>query len=197
MKALSDEQGETLIELLITIVIMSIGVTAVAAAMFTVVVGSDVHRSMSQGEVVLRDFGEAIKTKAQTGAAYTACPTGTNLDPSDGTTYTAGAASGDPLKGPIDTVATSQAGTGWKAQITNVEYWTAPTNVAPSGTFADRTTCQTTFNACVPTVGAGLTAQCDPGLQRVTYRVFNSRTDVGQQEITARVLTRRNNAATP
>ena len=179
MSPLSDDQGETLIELLITIVIMAIGVTAVVAAMFTVVVGSDAHHSMAQGEVVLRDFGEAIKTQAQTATAYKFCPQAADLDPTPGT----------------DVVPSTQAGSGWHAAITNVEYWSIPTDAQPNGTFTDRATCVTTYNDCVPTLTApAFTPACDPGLQRVTYHVWNNRTDAGQQDITARVIVRRNNA---
>jgi Tfp pilus assembly protein PilV len=64
MKTLAGDSGETLVELMITIVIMAVGVTAVVAALSMTIKGSDLHHSLSQGEVMIRDYGEAIKEKA-------------------------------------------------------------------------------------------------------------------------------------
>jgi Tfp pilus assembly protein PilV len=185
MRSLKDESGETLVELMVTILIMAIGVTAVAAALTMTIQGSDAHHSMSQGEVIVRDYGEAIKEKAIEAGTYTGCPTAAQLDPTPGT----------------DVVESTFAGTGWKAQIDSVEWWVS--DPAPDGSFKQTSPCtalepyKTTYDECLVDVGndPALIPVCDQGYQRVTFHVWNSRTDYGEMSITARVLTRRNNAA--
>jgi type II secretory pathway pseudopilin PulG len=187
MKSFADETGETLVELMLTIVIMAIGVTSVVAALSMTIVGSDTHQAMSKGEVVVRDFGEAIKTTAIQASTYAGCPTATQLDPTPGTT----------------SVDSSLAGAGWNARIDSVEWWVK--NPEPDGTFVATSPCtslqpyKTEYEACLQDVGGlkALIPSCDHGYQRVTFTVWNSRTDYGDTDITARVLTRRNNEVAP
>jgi type II secretory pathway pseudopilin PulG len=181
MTRFADESGETLMELLITIVIMAIGLTAVMAALLTTIVGSDVHNSMSQGEVVARDYGEAIKMKAISAGTYTACPTAAQLTP---------------------TLDASLVRAGWTPTITKVEYWDgkSPTNLTfiesqdvclngdPDQAIVGYLNCIEDYEA------DDFIAHCDPGLQRVTYEVKNFRNDAGKVDMYARVLVRRNNA---
>lgn len=179
--ALSDERGETLVELMITIMVMAIGMTAVVAALYTTIIGSDAHHSMSAGEVVARDYGEAIKAQAIATSAYIACPSSTDLTPTDF----------DP----------AVAGGGWHAQIDAVEYWVPASD--PKDQFVTVSPCipnpanpwAVLYQSCLNALGSGgFKPACDYGAQRVTFHVWNDRTDYGKTEVTARVLTRRNDA---
>jgi len=179
MDRLRDERGETLLEILITIMIMGTGLVAVVAALGSVIIASDAHHSMAQGEVIVRDYGEQIKAKARTAATVTPCPDDSDLDPT-------------PLTDDVDT---SLAGAGWSATITKVWWWIPDSNVAsfPNGTWTDQQSDCTDYyqNTCGVEIPA-----CVPGLQRAQFEVSNSRTDYADMTITGRVLVRRNNATT-
>lgn len=182
MNALTDERGETLVELMITIVIMAVGMTAVVAALTMTIAGSDAHHSMAQGEVMVRDYGEAIKEEAIRAAEHTACPGEADLTP---TGFDPGVAG----KGDV-----------WQAKIKTVEYWVPTgTSIDQEFTFTDdQAACQAQYDDCTDILGhGGFTPACDPGYQRVTYHVWNARTDYGEMDIYGRVLTRRNDAAAP
>ena len=62
--ALSGESGVTLIEMLVTVVIMGIAFVAIVGGMTTSIFGSDLHRKQATAETVLRSYGESVKTKA-------------------------------------------------------------------------------------------------------------------------------------
>lgn len=185
MKTLADETGETLVELMITIMIMAVGVTAVVAALSMTIKGSDLHHSLAQGEVMVRDYGEAIKDKAINITPYKPCPGVADLTPTDfdnGTT---------PVAGPGDK---------WFAAITGVEYWSGDGNTTFQ--FTDQATCigdaDSGYTKCVNELGTGgFAPACDPGYEIVTYKVWNERTDHAKvsetDAIEARVLIRRNN----
>jgi type II secretory pathway pseudopilin PulG len=169
MRAIRDERGETLVELLITVMVIAIGVVAVVASLSSSVIGSDTHRGLAQGEVVLRDYGEAIKQKAIDAAAFTSCPTKAQVTP----TFT--------------------FPTGWSGSVSTVEYWVPTTGSFPNGTWSapdNATTCNQYYTTC----GNPGLPSCDAGLQRVTYTISNSRTDYAKATLTSRVLIRRNNA---
>ena len=191
MRTLKDETGETLVELMVTILIMAIGVTAVAAALTMTIQGSDAHHSMSQGEVMVRDYGEAIKAKAIQAAEYTACPDEVGADGEKGT-------ADDLTPTNFDTTVAGK-GDAWTAAITSVEYWVpAGTGSDTSFTFTTQAACEAQYDECVDLLGTGgFTPACDPGYQRVTYLVQNARTDYADMDITGRVLTRRNDSAAP
>jgi type II secretory pathway pseudopilin PulG len=184
MKTLQDETGETLVELMVTILIMAIGVTAVAAALTMTIQGSDAHHGMSQGEVLVRDYGEAIKDQAMKdfqSVDYNVCPVRADLLPGDFDENLAG------------------TGNSWQADITLVEYWVSGTGTSttnPAQFTDDPEVCTDAYDACVLAQGPnGFTPACDPGYQRVTYHVSNNRDDYGKSDIYGRVLTRRNNEA--
>jgi type II secretory pathway pseudopilin PulG len=59
-----DEAGETLIEVLLTIMVVGIGMTALIAGMTIAIVSSDAHRRLGDTEVITRDYGEAVKLAA-------------------------------------------------------------------------------------------------------------------------------------
>jgi hypothetical protein len=59
-----DEAGETLIEVLLTIMVVGIGMTALIAGMTIAIVSSDSDRRLGDTEVLTRAYGEAIKNAA-------------------------------------------------------------------------------------------------------------------------------------
>jgi type II secretory pathway pseudopilin PulG len=179
MDRLGEERGESLLEVLITIMIMGTGLVAVVAALGSVIIASDTHHSMAQGEVIVRDFGEQIKEHARNALEVIPCPDADDLDPTPGT----------------DAVDPALAGDGWSATITKVWWWIPDSNVAnfPNGTWKEQQgDCTTHYQT---TCGIALPA-CAPGLQRAQFEVSNSRTDYADMTITARVIVRRNNALT-
>lgn len=178
MGRLHDDRGETLVELLITIMIIGVGLVAVVSMMGSTIVASDAHRGLAEGEVVLRDFGEAVKEKARANRdnpstplvdEYQECPDAATLTPA----FT--------------------SPSGWDTPtITNVEYW-IPTTF-PSGEFRDgsdspagRDQCLVDYANC----GDDLPS-CDPGFVRVTYEVTDA-----DNEIIGHVVVRRSSDGTP
>lgn len=192
MNAVRNERGETLMELLITIVVIGIGLVAVVGMMGSSIIASDAHRGMAQGEVVIRDFGEVLKERADTnrddlttaGNEYVPCPDWTDTA----------------FFNPATAYPTPPRPSGWNVPvITKVEYWLVQAGEFPSGSWESGGTpytqsdCEAVYDACdVP----GLPA-CDAGFQRVTYTVSNQRTDYAGMTLTGRVLLRRANDVTP
>lgn len=177
----TDERGETLVELIITVMVISVGLVALVGAMGASIISSDAHRGMAVGEVLVRDYGEAIKVKAATNLdtgttrgtnAYKACPQ-TELVPSSFTV---------PM--------------GWNAPtITKTEWW-IPTTKAFTTV---RQTCLNYFetqcgNSGSPSASDQYISACDAGLQRVTYNVTNTRTDYANTSVAASVVVRRGEA---
>lgn len=178
-----EERGETLIELIITIIVIGIGLVAVVSMLGSTIIASDAHRGMAEGEVVLRDFGEALKELAGANRDDPATDDGdpdTTADmeyvhcPEWGST-------------PALTPAFSPP-SGWNAPtITKVEWWIPGT--FPNGDFSTtRSDCTALVNACTDRLPS-----CDPGVQRVTYTVSNTRTGYAETDLTGRVVLRRSN----
>jgi len=173
----ADEKGETLIEIMITVIVISIGLTAVVAAMGSSIVASDAHRTLASGEVVVRDYGDAIKAKAAipvSAASYVRCPDAAALSP------------------------TFAAPAHFAVSITGVEYWIPdpdPANIT-NGTWGTRAQCISYIESKCP----GLTYDlCDPALDPGLVRasVQAGRTDrsdlAGGQKVSGTVLVRRGN----
>jgi Tfp pilus assembly protein PilV len=89
---LRGDAGETLVELLVTVVIMSIAVVALVAGLGTAAITSDMSARNGTAQAVLRSGAEAVKAQPYVGCA---------------TTYTVPAASDQP---------------GFTAEVTNVAY---------------------------------------------------------------------------
>ncbi len=66
------ERGETLLELLIGLAIMSIAVVAVVGGLLTSILTSDIHRKQSSAGAAVRDYAENVE-KYVAGTGYTAC----------------------------------------------------------------------------------------------------------------------------
>lgn len=163
MNAVRDERGETLVELLITVLVVSIGLVAVVGAIASSIIVSDAHRIMAAGEVLVRDFSDAIKIAAaangETGDDdYVECPAAGVLTPS---------AYSPP--------------TGWETPvITQIEYWipSSDPDEYPNGSFSDpdtgdpytRDNCLDWYDDCGDDIPA-----CDPGLQRISFTISNAR----------------------
>jgi len=68
------DRGETLIEVLVTVVIMSIAIVAIAGALLTGVRIADVHRKTATATTVLRAYAEALQARVVgTAGTYQDC----------------------------------------------------------------------------------------------------------------------------
>ena len=98
MKADPNDRGETLIELLVTVVIMGVAVVALVGGIATSIRMSDIHRKEATAGTAVRDYAEAIEN-AVAGGAYVSCAAKTSYV----TGYT--------------------PPSGYTASITGVAYW--------------------------------------------------------------------------
>jgi type II secretory pathway pseudopilin PulG len=73
-RTVAGEQGETLLELLIAVVILGVVLVAVVGGFATGTITSDVHRKQSTAGAYAKDYAEAIQTAVTTGTVpYTNC----------------------------------------------------------------------------------------------------------------------------
>src|SRR5262245_54919286 len=71
-----DDRGETLVELMVALVIMSTAVIALVGGIATAVTVSDVHRKQATAGVYVRAFADAVEQRvAATPTGYTPCAT--------------------------------------------------------------------------------------------------------------------------
>jgi Tfp pilus assembly protein PilV len=95
------DSGESLIELLVAIVVIGIGVTALLGAWQIAVASSSLNANQSKAQAVVRSWAESISTVTDTGPyAYVPCAGAASIP----------AASGLP--------------TGFTAVVSGVQYWT-------------------------------------------------------------------------
>lgn len=100
----SGDRGESLIELLISIVIMGLAFSALLGGLATALLGSDVHRKTSDAESVLLAASERVKA-----AAWVRCATKSDIN---------------------SIVSTTPRPTGWAAPtVVSVDYWNGTTFV--------------------------------------------------------------------
>lgn len=167
-----DEGGLSLIELLVAVVVLGIGAVGVLAAMTSSITGADVHRSLAAGEVVTRDYAEAIKAHAMTldDSAYP-CPTQAVLTPA------------------FDADAFVE---GYTAEVIAVDYWVLDTSGVMLGSYGDRTSCLAAHEARCG--GLDAFVGCDTSAQRLTVRVTASaKTGAAATTQESRVVVRRGN----
>jgi hypothetical protein len=107
----SDDRGESLVELLFAIAIMSTAVVAMLAGLATAVVVSDTHRKQASAGAQVRTFAEAVEKAVNNApSAYVDCATTASY----GSVYTAEA--------------------GYTAQIVAVRYWNGSSFSTACGT---------------------------------------------------------------
>lgn len=172
-----DERGETLIELMLTILVMSIGMVTLVGAVGSSILASSTHRGLAIGDVVTRDYAEAIKQKAAENVDDTATPLSNEYFPCPGETQ-------------LDPGSAYAPPDGWDVDITGVEWWTSET-ITNGGWSSSNADCLVHYNACGETSEA-----CDAGLQRVTFKVFTDVTTSGATSLTESIVVRRPNPET-
>jgi type II secretory pathway pseudopilin PulG len=105
----ANDQGESLIELIIAIAIMGIAVVAIVSGIVTGILMSDVHRKQATAGAYVRSYAEAVETYAAAG----------NYDSSATPNYTAARVG-------------FTAPTGFTASVTGVQCWSDSTKVFSS-----------------------------------------------------------------
>lgn len=167
MERIRSEAGETLVELLITLLVISVGLVAIVGAMGSSIIASDAGQNMAMGEVVVRDVGEIVK---RTSATLPICPTVDDVNTAIATYLPA-----------------YETPPGWTATVKTVEY-RAGSGSDANGFSSDRNDCMTEVNNCIVVVPA-----CDSALRRVTIEATNARDDYAKEAVTGRLLVRRGN----
>jgi prepilin-type N-terminal cleavage/methylation domain-containing protein len=166
------EDGVTLIELLVAIVILGTAVITLTGAMSSLLLATQHHRGQGATDTVLRAYGEAIKSKAKLTANYPQCPTAAQLTPTF-TDY-------DPLVFNAPFISAP------------IEYWIPVFGDPTKGTFS------TNRNDCTGYYGNNNCTndqlECDPGLQRVTIKVTARAANLRGGETSTQILVRRTNA---
>src|SRR5262249_1945567 len=106
-----DDRGETLVELIVALAIMSTAVIALVGGIGTSVRASDIHRKQTKSQAYLRAFAENVEASvASYPTGYLECAAGS----SPAATYQA-------LKPATDT--------GYKAEVTGVALWNRTTSL--------------------------------------------------------------------
>jgi prepilin-type N-terminal cleavage/methylation domain-containing protein len=170
-----DADGFSLIELLIAIVVLGVGVVAVVSAMSTTIIVVDVHRSLSAGETVTRNYVDAVKAKALAATTYTKCPSIADVTP----TFSAG---------------------GYSASVSGVEYWLPDVNNPLTGSYVTQAACVTAYQSRCAGLPSPLPAFCDTTVQRVSISVSTAlgaksgAADTSTKPQTSRIVIRRGNA---
>ncbi len=59
---MSDDRGETLLELVVAVAIMAVAVVAIVGGMSTSIMVSDIHRKQARAGAAARDYAEAAVT---------------------------------------------------------------------------------------------------------------------------------------
>src|SRR5450759_1103091 len=88
----SNDEGETLIELMIAVAIMGIVVVAIVGGIATFILMSDIHRKQATAGAYVRNYAEAVETYVAAGHFDTSAPPNysapTVLYPSNWTSFT-------------------------------------------------------------------------------------------------------------
>ena len=114
---LSDERGETFIEILITVVVMSIVMVAILGSMGTTTAAGTTHRKQSELQMLLISAAERVKSNTE--VPYVSCAT-----PTTSSYATAAGASTLPV---ASATATQPHVTGSAVSISSVGYWNGTT----------------------------------------------------------------------
>ncbi|MEV8514984.1 prepilin-type N-terminal cleavage/methylation domain-containing protein [Dactylosporangium sp. NPDC051484] len=73
MKTDPNDRGETLIELLVTVIIVGVAVVALVGGVATSIRMSDIHRKQAQAGAYLRAYAETIEHSVAASGKYTPC----------------------------------------------------------------------------------------------------------------------------
>jgi type II secretory pathway pseudopilin PulG len=92
------DRGETLLELVVALAIMSAAVVALVGGLGTSILMSDIHRKQATAGVLVRNYAEAVTATADAGGYPTGCA-------------------------PLATAFTAPS--GFNATVVSVRYWTA------------------------------------------------------------------------
>jgi prepilin-type N-terminal cleavage/methylation domain-containing protein len=94
------DRGETLLELIVALAIMSVAVVALVGGLGTSIMMSDIHRKQATAGMILRNYAEDVTAKVDTGGYPAACA-------------------------PLDTAYTPPSGFSATVVSGSVRYWTA------------------------------------------------------------------------
>jgi Tfp pilus assembly protein PilV len=76
-RRMSDERGESLLEVMIAVAILGIAVVAIMAGLTTSILMSDIHRKQATAGAYVHDFAEAIQASVAAGN-YLTCASASN-----------------------------------------------------------------------------------------------------------------------
>lgn len=114
------ENGDTLIEVLISIAILGITITALLGALLTTITSASEHRSLASLDTVLRSYAEALKYDVQlqgTSSWFTPCAT-----------VSSSTTSPPQYEGHTVTPANQPPGVHYSVVILGIEFWDTSTN---------------------------------------------------------------------
>lgn len=180
--ATGGDEGFTLVEVLIALVILAVASVVLVASMGSLVVASANHRGIASSDAVLRDFSDAVKAKAATvsSSTYTTCyPPGLVPTGSASAWYTP---------------PSSFTGT---VTVTSLSYWIpADSTLTTSSKWGTQADCIAYVDSVCPQYqGVESTAPpalCDPGVEQVGIQVVDqTRTNHGTSKAIGQVVVRR------
>lgn len=122
-----DDAGDTLVELLIALLIISISVVALLAAFSTSISASAQYRNIAVTDSIVRTVSEQVIAQFQQGNAYIACP---NATPDN---YVTGYGGTAPLASDL-AIPAPYTSAGYTAALTAVGYWTGNNFDGTTGT---------------------------------------------------------------
>lgn len=102
------DAGESLVELLVSISVIGIAVTALLGAIGTAVDSSRQHQDTARGQAILRSWAETLSRPQDSGSGYTytSCATPAAFPPASGSVTVPA---------------------GWSAAVTSVQWWNGTT----------------------------------------------------------------------
>jgi type II secretory pathway pseudopilin PulG len=139
-----DEAGDTLVELLVTIVILGIAVVGIIGALGNATLSSDLQRRSADGDTVLRSFAAYVLSKP-----YVPC----NPSPPTLTSYSSGFVVAAPVA-------------GYAPSVTAVEYWNGNVPLDASSSFSG--SCASTGDKGLQVVRLSVTTPGGRGSQSIS-----------------------------
>lgn len=75
------DEGFTLVEVLVTLTILSFAIVVLVGTMASLTLSTEHHRGLGSTDSAIRNWAEAVKSKAIAVSAFTPCPAWTDLNP--------------------------------------------------------------------------------------------------------------------